>query len=182
MGDSMQPQPYRVARIKKRHQLAAQRLDRSTFCDYAQFWIARTRRPGRAVTQERLSSVTSDEKGNWMINWRWTGSKDYRVLLLPDRPRYSTTSLCFFKWKDCGSIRDRSFDELAQIVDEEVGHNIRDVRALRRNLAAELGIYVWTFDSCIHNGMAFMGEHHLRCNELRFRGGGHLNDQVNSHL
>jgi hypothetical protein len=90
--------------------------------------------------------------------------------------------MLFFRWKDHGRISNQSFNDLRELVEQQFGKDIHDVRVLRRRLATELGVYVQTFDCCIHNCMAFTAEHHLRrkclyCKALRFRGGGHSNDQ-----
>jgi hypothetical protein len=93
-----------------------------------------------------------------------------------------TRSLHFMEWKDRFSVSDRAFDQLRCLIESEFDKEVDDVRQSRRRLAAELGLYVETFDCCIHNCMAFTGEHRLRrkcihCKSLRFRGsGGHSND------
>ena len=98
------------------------------------------------------------------------GDDDY-----PNNGLHGTKSLRFFEWKARANISERSFDKLRFIIGKEFGNEIDDVRQSRCKLASELGIYTQSYDCCVQNCMAFIGEHWLRrtckkCKSTRYLG------------
>ena len=70
-------------------------------------------------------------------------------------------------------MSDRTYDKLRAIAQDEWNAEHDSIQVMRRQLAAELGIYVEEYDCCIQNCMIFIGPNLLRrkcvhCNTARF--------------
>jgi hypothetical protein len=68
---------------------------------------------------------------------------------------FDRVSLRLFEWVVKHNVSEKQFDGVRKIIQEEFNAEIDSIRAMRRNLSSELGLYEKVYHCCVDNCMAF---------------------------